>query len=38
MEPKIGTFINCETGEEVTRELTEEEISALTLDSPSDGE
>lgn len=29
MEPKLGTFIDLETGEEITRELTEEEVNAL---------
>jgi len=33
MEPKTGTFINCETGEEVTRELTQEEIDGLPQDN-----
>ena len=29
MEPKYGTFHDCETGETVERELTQEEIDAL---------
>ena len=32
-EPLIGTFHDCETGETITRELTQEEINALPTDS-----
>lgn len=36
MEPLLGTFHDAETGETITRELTQEEIDALqTIDAPS---
>ena len=38
-EPLLGTFHDAETGETITRELTQEEIDALTIsntDSPSE--
>ena len=38
MEPKLGTFHDAETGETITRELTQEEIDALPTDSPSPSE
>ena len=34
-DPILGTFHDAETGETVTRELTQEEIDALPTDSPS---
>lgn len=34
----LGTFHDAETGETITRELTQEEIDALQTDSPSLGE
>jgi hypothetical protein len=39
MEPLLGTFHDAITGETITRELTQEEIDALTppnTDSPSE--
>ena len=34
MEPKLGTFHDANTGETITRELTQEEIDTLLTDSP----
>ena len=37
-DPILGTFHDAETGETITRELTQEEIDALSTDSPADPE
>lgn len=37
-DPILGTFHDAETGETITRELTQEEIDALPTDSPALGE
>lgn len=34
MEPLYGTFHDAETGETIVRELTAEEIAAITIDQP----
>ena len=34
-DPLIGTFHDAETGETITRELTQEEIDALPQSNPS---
>ena len=38
MEPKFGTFHDAETGETITRELTQEEIDALQTSGSYSGE
>jgi hypothetical protein len=37
-DPILGTFHDAETGETITRELTQEEINALPTDSTPLGE
>ena len=37
-DPILGTFHDAETGETITRELTQGEIDALPTDSPALGE
>lgn len=37
-DPILGAFHDCETGETITRELTQEEIDALPTDSTPLGE
>ena len=37
-DPILGTFHDAETGETITRELTQEEIDALPIDSNPVGE
>lgn len=37
MEPLLGTFHDAETGETITRELTQEEIDALQNTSSASG-